>query len=57
MYLKEQLNRKEHKERKGVQCLASMTLFTPGVNVVRIAVACFCFVSFAPLRFQMPDLV
>jgi PAS domain S-box-containing protein len=27
---KEQLNRKEHKERKGVQCLASMTIFTPG---------------------------
>ena len=32
---KEQLNPKEH---KGVQCLASMTTFTPGVNIVRIAI-------------------
>jgi hypothetical protein len=38
---KERLNRKEHKERKGVQCLASMTLFTLGVNIVRIGISCF----------------
>jgi hypothetical protein len=32
---------------QGVQCLASMTLFTQRVNVVRIAMACF---PLCPLR-------
>ena len=38
---KEQLNRREHEERKGVQCLASTTTFTQGGNVVRTAISCF----------------
>jgi hypothetical protein len=45
--LKEQLNRTEHKDRKGVQCLASMTLFSRRVNIARIAISYF---PLCPLR-------